>query len=149
MKIAESSSWQMPEIQEHLEQVVIPIRLAVADGEFPLICSVWYLWDEPTSSILCASHENSYLVSRLEQSPKCGFEVGADNPPYKGVRGKANVSLEREGVEDVLQSLISRYLTAGNNGLADWLLSRVEQECVLRIQPQWLTSWDYSSRMKS
>jgi len=148
MKIAESSAWQMPTIKDHLEKQVIPIRLAVVDGEFPLICSVWYLWDEPTASILCASHENSYLVSRLQQSGKCGFEVAADNPPYKGVRGKADVSLEREGVEETLQRMISRYLDSGNNGLADWLLSRVEQEYVLRIQPHWMTSWDFSSRMK-
>ncbi|MGK0337986.1 MAG: hypothetical protein ACJAWF_002611, partial [Candidatus Azotimanducaceae bacterium] len=79
MKIADSSAWQMPAIQDHLEKHVIPIRLAVADGEFPLICSVWYLWDAPSASILCASHESSYLVSKLQKSAKCGFEVAADN----------------------------------------------------------------------
>jgi len=148
MKIADTSKWQLPGIQDHLNEQVIPIRLAVADGDFPLICSVWYLWDEPTASILCASHEKSYLVSLLQKSGKCGFEVAADNPPYKGVRGKASVSLEREGVEETLQRLISRYLDSANDGLADWLLSRTEQEYVLRIQPHWVTSWDFSSRMK-
>ena len=31
--------------------------------------------------------------------------------------------------------------------LAQWLLGRVDQEVVVAIRPEWLTSWDYRDRM--
>jgi nitroimidazol reductase NimA-like FMN-containing flavoprotein (pyridoxamine 5'-phosphate oxidase superfamily) len=147
MKISSSSVWSLPELSQFLSDELIPIRLAVMNGEFPLVCSVWFQWDPTTNSILCASHEKSYLISRLKKNPRIGFEIASDRPPYRGVRGKAIVSLEREGVAEVLNSLIDRYLTDRNDSLAKWLLSRIDEENVLRIEPELITSWDYSNRM--
>jgi uncharacterized protein YhbP (UPF0306 family) len=148
MKIPSSSAWSLPQISQFLSEQVIPIRLAVHDDGYPLICSVWFMWDAEAGELLCASHEGSYLVSRLQKNARIGFEVAPETPPYKGVRGKANVSLVREGVADVLPGLIDRYLADRNDSLAKWLLSRVDEEYLLRIKPGWITSWDYSARMK-
>lgn len=149
MKIPSSSAWSLSQIGQFLTGQVIPIRLAVFDDDYPLICSVWFIWDPETEELLCASHEGSYLVSKLKKNNRIGFEVAPEAPPYKGVRGKAKVSLVREGVADVLPRLIDRYLADRNDSLAKWLLSRVEEEYLLRIKPEWVTSWDYSARMKA
>ena len=125
----------------------MPIRLAVQDGDFPLVCSVWFLYDDQAQSILCASHESSYLIKLLKRNPKCAFEVAPNEPPYHGVRGKADVMLHQDQVGDLLNNLIQRYLGDSNDQLASWLLSRVEQEWVLELKPRWMTAWDYSARM--
>jgi hypothetical protein len=147
MKIASTSAWSETGIEEYLSSSVMPIRLAVQDGEFPLVCSVWFLYDEARKSMLCASHDGSYLVKLIRKTPKCAFEIAPNEPPYHGVRGKADVLLHQDGVSELLDNLIRRYLGNSNDRLAKWLLSRVEQEWVLELKPRWLTAWDYSSRM--
>ncbi|MFT7689166.1 MAG: hypothetical protein ACI9FB_004534, partial [Candidatus Azotimanducaceae bacterium] len=91
---------------------------------------------------------SSQLVKLLSKNAKCAFEVAPNDPPYKGVRGRGEVTLTRDGVDETLHTLISRYLGDSNNSLAKWLLSRAEQEYVLEIKPTWITSWDYGHRME-
>jgi len=43
--------------------------------------------------------------------------------------------------------LIARYLGHAESKLAQWLLSRAAAELVVRIDPLWLTGWDFSTRM--
>lgn len=149
MRILDSSTWNRQEIDDFLEQTVIPIRLAVIDDEFPLVVSIWYQWDAGDGVLLCASHRDTKLIREIEETPRCAFEIAGDNPPYKGVRGQGRVLLERAHAGDVLGSLIDRYLGDRNHSLAKWLLGRVDEEYVIRIEPTWLTSWDYSARMKA
>ena len=47
-----------------------------------------------------------------------------------------------------MQRLIDRYLGKSNGGLAGWLMSRVDEEMVLRIHPVSISSWDYRPRMQ-
>ena len=68
MKISSSSVWTLPELSQFLSDELIPIRLAVMNGEFPLVCSVWFQWDPTTNSILCASHENQRGKRRSAQN---------------------------------------------------------------------------------
>lgn len=147
MKIAKSSAWNRQEIDRFLEETVIPVRLAVFDEKFPLVLSIWFQWDADAGVLQCASHEDTKLVKSLQANANCAFEVAGDDPPYKGVRGQGRVLLERAHANDVLSSLIDRYLGDREHSLAKWLLSRVEEEFVIRIEPTWLTSWDFSARM--
>ena len=147
MNISSTSPWAQNAIDEFLESAVIPIRISVQDGDFPLICSVWFVYDESRQSLLCASHESSYLVKLLKQTPRCAFEIAPNEPPYCGVRGKADVELHRDNIDSLLPNLIERYLGDTSSKLASWLLGRIEQELVLELKPRWITAWDYSDRM--
>lgn len=145
MNLSKQSAWSESQISDYLDKTIIPIRLAVPDGDYPLLCSVWYRWDQ--NKLYCASHKNSYLVSCLERSLACGFEIAADQPPYRGVRGKARVSLLKAGTEANLKALIEKYQGDKPSELRDFLLSRVDDEYVVQLEPVWVTSWDYSKRM--
>ena len=50
--------------------------------------------------------------------------------------------------EEILRMLIDRYLEDSNSQLAALLLSRVEHEVAVAIEPQTLVSWDYQERMR-
>ena len=78
-----------------------------------------------------------------------GFEVAADAPPYRGVRGTGVAQLVEENVEEVLRTLITRYQGSERTSLSDWLLSRIDSEVAIRIEPRTLASWDFSARMGS
>jgi nitroimidazol reductase NimA-like FMN-containing flavoprotein (pyridoxamine 5'-phosphate oxidase superfamily) len=146
MKISTKSPWAQKEIEQFLAEAKTPMRLAFNDRDgFPAVCSLWFYFDE--GSFWAASHKTAHMVKMLKQNSKVSVEVATNEYPYKGVRAKANVELSVDGADKVLQRLISRYLVDGNNKLADWLLSRVADEYVLKITPRIVNAWDFSNRM--
>ena len=147
MKISKNSAWNEQEISDYLSDAVIPIRLAVTQDDFPLLCSVWFTFDADRQIMKCASHQSSALIKALEKQPKCSFEIAPNEPPYRGVRGSGSVTLTRNSAEATLNTLISKYLATVSSPLADWLLSRAAEEFVIEITPAWITAWDYSHRM--
>ena len=147
LPISQKSAWDGSLIEEFLNKAVIPLRISVNDKEgYPLICSLWYLYDK--GKIYCATTAGSKISELLKIDERCAFEVAPNNPPYRGVRGKANVAIDHKLGREVLALLISKYLKNNESNLAQWLLSRVENEVSLILEPIWISSWDYSDRMK-
>ena len=70
-----------------------------------------------------------------------------NEPPYRGVRGQGRAHLLPEAGAARLEVLLDRYLGDRESNLARWLLSRAEDEVAIRIEPSWLTAWDFSARM--
>ena len=48
----------------------------------------------------------------------------------------------------MLGRLIDRYLGDRKSRLARWLLGRAEEELAIRIEPRWISAWDYTERMR-
>ena len=144
--LSKKSAWNQQELQDFLVSSKIPIRISVLDDDYPLVCSVWFEYVD--GKLIIVSHEESKLAKTLLRQRKCGFEIATNDPPYKGVRGKADVVAEAEGSEDTLRRVIQRYLGGTNQKLASWLLSRVEHEVKFTLHPTWVTSWDYGERME-
>lgn len=146
-EIRRASAWSASEIRRHLEQTVIPVRLAcnTASGS-PLLCSLWFLYDE--DRIWCATQRGSKIARCLEADPRCGFEVAGDTPPYRGVRGQGRAALVGERGEEMLGRLLDRYFGGRDSELARWLLGRASDEVAIRIEPAWVTAWDFTERMK-
>jgi len=146
-RIKSSSAWDQQRISRFLTATVIPIRLACLDrrGD-PLVCSLWYLYDE--GAIWCATQASASVVKLLETHPRCGFEVAPETMPYRGVRGQGRVELSAEQGPGTLLRLIDRYLGTRDSGFAAWLIARSASEVAIRIEPDWLTSWDFGARMK-
>lgn len=143
-----SSAWDIQHINEFLQTALIPIRLACTDSDgVPLICSLWYLHADGV--FWCATQQSAHVVRLLERSPACGFEVAPDSMPYRGVRGQGRVTLLPEQGPSVLLQLIDRYLGSRETNFAEWLIDRSAKEVAIRIEPDWLTSWDFGSRMQS
>jgi nitroimidazol reductase NimA-like FMN-containing flavoprotein (pyridoxamine 5'-phosphate oxidase superfamily) len=146
MTVQVKGPWSDRDIGEFLEAARIPMRLATVgrDG-FPRVVSVWYLADG--LSLQCVSHRDSQLVKLLRANDRIGFEVAPNEPPYHGVRGQGVATLSPLGDRDTLDNLIDRYLGGAESAVANWLLSRREEEMLISIEPLRLFSWDYRERM--
>ena len=146
LPIKSDSAYDAEQMASYLRDTQIPLRLACNGGNgFPLVASHWFEYRD--GGLYLAIHQNSRVASLLGQNPLCGFEIAADTSPYRGVRGQGTVTLSRQGAADQLETLIRRYLGDTESKLARWLLSRADEEYVVRIAPSWITSWDFSRRM--
>ncbi len=138
--------WTKSQVWDFISEARIPIRLAAntATG-FPVVLSLWFLPEN--EQLLAAVHRDSRIAKRLEADPRCAFEIASNEPPYRGVRGQAIATLEPEGAGILLERLLRRYLGSTESSLGRFLLARAEEELVVRLQPSWIGSWDYSRRM--
>lgn len=140
-----SGPWEIDAITDYLADAVIPLRLATNGASGPLVQSLWFA---PNGTQLwCCTQRTSLLARRLERDNRVGFEVAADIPPYRGVRGTGTAYVSDASVETTLRTLIHRYQGDEATQLSEWLLSRIDSEVTIRIEPQTLSSWDYSPRM--
>jgi nitroimidazol reductase NimA-like FMN-containing flavoprotein (pyridoxamine 5'-phosphate oxidase superfamily) len=146
--IRSSSAWDEQQINRFLADAVIPIRLGCVDHEGdPLVCSLWYLYAD--GALWCATQQSASVITLLEADPRCGFEVAPETMPYRGVRGQGKVVLSAEQGPGTLLRLLDRYLGTRDSGFATWLIGRSSTEVAIRIEPAWVTSWDFSQRMQS
>jgi len=130
-----------------LDDTVVPMRMAVqTSGGFPLLLSLWFAREEGT--LVAAVHRDSRLVRRLEENPRCAFEVALNTTPYRGVRGQAEVDVDSARGGEVLERLLQRYVGGLDSSLARWLLSRRDDELALVLRPVRMESWDYGERMR-
>ncbi|MDH3622465.1 MAG: pyridoxamine 5'-phosphate oxidase family protein [Myxococcales bacterium] len=144
--IRRSGPWSNDRVREFLAEARIPMRLAAnTDTGFPVVLSLWFLPEG--DELLAAVHQDSRIAMRLKEDSRCAFEVAPNEPPYCGVRGQARASLESEGAGELLERLLDRYLGSTQSSLGRFLLGRAQEELVIRLQPLWIGSWDYSDRM--
>lgn len=145
--IRTTSAWSAPEISDFLLRTEIPLRLScLSTGGAPLICSLWFLYDD--GAIWCATQHSARLVTLLAKDARCAFEIAGDAMPYRGVRGQGAATLLPADGPAILRRLIDRYLHGRDSGFARWLISRQDDEVAVRIDPGWMTAWDFSRRMK-
>lgn len=136
------------QVAEFLDGAVIPLRLAcVAPSGWPIVVSLWFA--RRGEEIVCATQRSSSLVRALEHEPRCAFEVAGEDPPYRGVRGRAWVAIEPDEGLATLSELLTRYLGGTDGAFARRLLARTTPEVVLRLDPAEVSSWDYARRMRS
>jgi nitroimidazol reductase NimA-like FMN-containing flavoprotein (pyridoxamine 5'-phosphate oxidase superfamily) len=139
--------WSTEQIESFLRDVRIPVRVAVnAASGYPLIASLWFV--PMDGKLWCATQRSSSVVQVLTRDPRCAFEVSVEAPPYRGVRGPGVATMHDDRGEEILRALIGRYLRDPMSRLARSLLSRVEHETAISIEPKALVSWDYRKRMK-
>jgi nitroimidazol reductase NimA-like FMN-containing flavoprotein (pyridoxamine 5'-phosphate oxidase superfamily) len=147
MDIVITGPWKRREIDTYLSTTKVPLRLAcVGKDEYPRVVSVWFMYSE--GGFLCASHRDSQLVNLLRNSPRVGFEIAPNEPPYYGVRGQGMAEISGDGGAETLRQLIDHYLGTSNAELAQWLMSRGEDEVLIKISAQRFFSWDYRKRME-
>lgn len=139
--------WTATYVERYLRDSIVPLRLGVVDHEsWPLIVSLWFLPDQGT--LWCATQRSARIVKYLSAEPRCGFEVATNTPPYRGIRGRGRIAIEPQHGERILRELLRRYQGSEDTKLGRWLISRVEKEVAIRIEPQSITSWDFTRRME-
>jgi nitroimidazol reductase NimA-like FMN-containing flavoprotein (pyridoxamine 5'-phosphate oxidase superfamily) len=141
-------AWNEEEISRFLGGCKYPIRLAVTGpGGFPRVVSLWFRHEN--DRLLCVTHQDSFLARLLREDGRVGFEISPNEPPYMGVRGHGEATLEPLGDRSTLSELLENYLGGSDSRLASWLLSRSEEELVITVTPHSVFSWDYRERMEN
>ena len=143
----------MQELQEskNIDDIItdkkIPIRLAfIKSSGVPSVISLWYACID--GKIYCTTQRTAKIVSFLQNNQTCGFEIAADKPPYKGVRGEGTVKILSEKGQEILDILIGKYLDKKESTLSKFLRKNSKTEVAIEITPQKLFNYDYSKRMK-
>lgn len=135
------------EIDKLIPDPKIPIRIAFMKSTYsPAVISLWYVCRD--GKIYCATQKTAKIVSYLQKNPVCGFEIAADKPPYKGVRGEGTVKILNETGVYILDLLIDKYLGEKESTLSKFLKSNSKDEVAIEITPQKIIHYDYSKRMK-
>ena len=135
------------EIDKFIPDSKIPIRIAfMKSTNLPAVISLWYVCNE--GKIFCASQKTAKIVSYLQKNPTCGFEIAADKPPYKGMRGQGTARILSETGAHVLELLMQKYLGEKESTLSKLLRNNSKTEVAIEITPQKIFHYDYSKRMK-
>jgi nitroimidazol reductase NimA-like FMN-containing flavoprotein (pyridoxamine 5'-phosphate oxidase superfamily) len=146
MKI--KGAWSPIEVDKYLTDTVLPARISVVSpNNWPIIVSLWFLFEN--GSLYCATKKTSRIAECLSRSNRCAFEIARDNAPYFGVRGQGKATLVSENGNYILSRLADRYLGEGDSEFRSWLMSNVENEIAIRIDPNNFFSWDYRKRMSA
>ncbi len=146
MKI--SGPWSAGAVERYLLDSIVPLRLGAVDrGGWPEVVSLWFVPER--GALWCATQRSARVVEYLSADGRCGFEVATNTPPYRGVRGRGRAAIEPQRGEAILRALLRRYQGSEDSALGRWLLSRAADEVAIRIDPQRITSWDFTRRMQT
>jgi nitroimidazol reductase NimA-like FMN-containing flavoprotein (pyridoxamine 5'-phosphate oxidase superfamily) len=146
MTIEMKGPWRAEQIEAFVCASTLPIRLACVGGDgFPRVVSLWQQYHNGVFH--CVTHQSAQLVKLLKSRPQVGFEIAADTPPYRGVRGQGTASLAPLGDNTTLTDMLSRYVGGTESGFSKWLLARSDEELLITVTPHRIFSWDYTQRM--
>ena len=135
------------QINRFIPDIKIPIRIGfIKSNGVPAVVSLWYVCNN--DKIYCAAQKTAKIVSYLQKNPVCGFEIAADKPPYKGIRGEGDILILSETGAYVLDLLIDKYLGEKESTLSKFLKNNSKTEIAIQITPQKIFNYDYSERMK-
>lgn len=141
-----TGAWDSEEIEAFLADVVVPIRIGCTrPDDSPWMLSLWFRFED--GRFLCATGRDADVVQYLRHEPTVSFEVSTNDVPYRGVRGNGETSVSEDEGQELLRSLLERYLDGTDGSLARRLLRADREEVRIEIEPDRLHSWDYTQRM--
>ena len=146
METTVEGPWTPHDAESFLADCDWPMRVAAtASDGYPRVVSLWFRYE--SGRLYAVTHRDSSLAHLLRRNNKVGFEVAPNEPPYHGLRGQALAQLQPLGESDTLRQLLNHYLGGFDSKVAQWLLSRSDEEIVITLEPKRLYSWDYRERM--
>jgi general stress protein 26 len=137
------------EIIEFLSRSKLNLHLGTIDEDnYPNVHPTWFLYDGSKDVIFVETGKHSKKTKNLQQNDKVYFCIDDGNPPYKGVRGKANVQILSEPNSNfpIAEKIMLKYLGSTDHPMAKTLLQNVRDgnSVMLEIKPLYYSTWDYS-----
>jgi hypothetical protein len=141
---AQYGSWTGQKVESFLGEARMPLRLSFESAAGLLVVPVWFVFQ--AGVFWSCSPEGSVLVKSLRHKPAVAFDLSTNDVPYLGVRGRGIAQCTTTEDDAALEQLLDRFVGV-DSLLAQALLARDEPEALVQITPEWVTSWDFSSRM--
>lgn len=127
------------------------VRLGTVDEEGdPNVHPTWYFYEN--GKLYVETSKTSKKVENMRRNNRIYFCIDDETMPYKGVRGKATVTIS-EDVENnipIAEKIMIKYMGSLDNQVSKFLMDSVRkgQSVILEISPLYFSTWDYSkSRM--
>lgn len=126
-----------------LRQPIVGRLATIDDDGYPMIVPVWFDW-EGTAFLIVARARSRYLA-HLRRDPRVALSIVApDDPDVRvHVRGRAAIIAGPGPLEGELLALARRLAERyeGPAGLDYIEASRAWERCLVRIDPERITSW--------
>ena len=130
------------EIDKFIPDPQIPIRVCfIKSDRIPAVVSLWYVCND--GKIYCAVQKTAKIVAYIQKNSVCGFEIAADKPPYKGIRGEGSARILRNTGAYVLDLLIEKYLGEKESTLSKFLRDNSKTEVAIEITSRKISHYDF------
>jgi uncharacterized pyridoxamine 5'-phosphate oxidase family protein len=137
------------EVKDFLTNSKLNVHLGTVDEkQEPNIHPIWYYFDTLNNKLYVETSKSSKKISNLGENKTVYFCIDEPNPPYKGVRGKGEVTIHKDIDFNVSisEKIMLKYLGDLEHPMAKSLLTYVKNgdSVVLEITPSYYSTWDYT-----
>jgi PPOX class probable F420-dependent enzyme len=127
----------------------LPLQLATIDKQGdPNIQPVWFYYDKDEGKLLIITSKLAKKTQNLRNRPTIYFSVDNENPPYKGVKGKGNVTIieDPNRIVPEAEKIRMKYLGTLDHPAAKEMADRSKkgEGALIEISPKFFSTWDYS-----
>ena len=147
-----NSIFAVMDVDEFLSKSTLNLLLGTIDnkGE-PNVHPVWYLYDN--GKLFVETSKTSLKVRNIKNKNTVYFCIDDETKPYKGVRGKATVSIS-DNIEKntpIAEKIMIKYTGNLDNDVAKFLMDGVKNglSVLLEITPKYFATWDHSTGISS
>ena len=140
------------QVEEFLSKSILNLLLGTIDnkGE-PNVHPVWYLYDN--GKLFVETSKTSLKVRNIKNKNTVYFCIDDETKPYKGVRGKATVSISDNIEKNIptAEKIMIKYTGNLDNDVAKFLMDGVKNglSVLLEITPKYFATWDHSTGISS
>ncbi len=136
------------DIEKFLSESKLNLLLGTIDEKNePNVHPVWFWYHD--DKLYVETSKSSKKVNNIRKNPNVYFCIDDENMPYKGVRGKGDISIH-EAVDynlPIAEKIMLKYTGSLDNEVAKFLLDGVKnaQSVILEITPRYYSTWDHST----
>lgn len=135
------------EVDSFLESK-LNVQLATIDemGD-PNIQPLWFYFDRNSNKLYVMTGKTTKKVQNIRRNPnKIYFSIDDENPPMKGVKGKAKITIfeDPEKILPIAEKIYLKYLGTLDHPDAKRLLEYAKNgdTVLLEINPRFFSAWD-------
>jgi Pyridoxamine 5'-phosphate oxidase len=140
------------EIKDILTTGTLMIHIGTVDEKgHANIHPLWYYYDPSINRLYVQTGKQSKKTYNLRKNETIYFCIDDQNPPYKGVRGKASVKIHEDVNFNIpiAEKILIKYLGNLQHPSAQTLLAAQSkgQLVVLEVSPIYYSAWDNSKQI--
>src|SRR5918912_3302719 len=154
MKVV-NATYEIPgmtrEEAERFLESKLNLQIATIDekGE-PNIQPVWFYYDKDQGKLSIITSKSAKKTQNLSNRPTIYFSIDDENPPYKGVKGKANATIVEDPntILHQAEKISMKYIGTLDHPVAKEMADRSKngEGVLVEITPKFFSTWDFGKR---